>query len=133
MNAMRRYTKQFSLVMALLMAFATTFSVSAHAGMVGTGELIQQQQTDIDRQQLLEMLEQQEVKEKLAELGVSEDQVAERIPNLTPAELADFEQQLAEAPTGEGVVGVIVLFLLVFIITDMLCATDLFSFINCIR
>ena len=79
------------------------------------------------------MLEQQEVKEKLAELGVSEDQVAERIQNLTPAELADFEQQLAEAPTGEGVVGVIVLFLLVFIITDMLCATDLFSFINCIR
>jgi len=133
MNAMRRYTKQFSLVMALLMAFATTFSVSAHAGMVGTGELIQQQQTDIDRQQLLEMLEQQEVKEKLAELGVSEDQVTERIQNLTPAELADFEQQLAEAPTGEGVVGVIVLFLLVFIITDMLCATDLFSFINCIR
>lgn len=133
MNAMRRYTKQFSVVMALLMAFATTFSVSAHAGMVGTGELIQQQQTELDRQQLLDMLEQQEVKEKLSELGVSEDQVAERIQNLTPAELADFEQQLAEAPTGEGVVGVIVLFLLVFIITDMLCATDLFSFINCIR
>ena len=133
MNAMRRYTKQFSLVTALLMAFATTFSVSAHAGMVGTGELIQQQQTELDRQQLLDMLEQQEVKEKLADLGVSEDQVAERIQNLTPAELADFEQQLAEAPTGEGVVGVIVLFLLVFIITDMLCATDIFSFINCIR
>ncbi|WP_323751199.1 PA2779 family protein [Marinobacter sp.] len=133
MNGIRRYAKQFSLVMAILMAFATTFSVSANAGMVGTGELIQQQQVNLDRQQLLSMLEQQEVKEKLAELGVSEDQVAERIQNLTPAELADFEQQLAEAPTGEGVVGIIVLFLLVFIITDMLCATNLFSFINCIR
>ncbi|MBZ0334226.1 PA2779 family protein [Marinobacter sp. AL4B] len=133
MNGIRRYAKQFSLVMAILMAFATTFSVSASAGMVGTGELIQQQQVNLDRQQLLSMLEQQEVKEKLAELGVSEDQVAERIQNLTPAELADFEQQLAEAPTGEGVVGIIVLFLLVFIITDMLCATNLFSFINCIR
>ncbi|QBM17788.1 hypothetical protein MARI_19090 [Marinobacter sp. JH2] len=133
MNGIRRYAKQFSLVMAILMAFATTFSVSANAGMVGTGELIQQQQVNLDRQQLLNMLEQQEVKEKLAELGVSEDQVAERIQNLTPAELADFEQQLAEAPTGEGVVGIIVLFLLVFIITDMLCATNLFSFINCIR
>lgn len=133
MNGIRRYAKQFSLVMAILMAFATTFSVSANAGMVGTGELIQQQQVNLDRQQLLNMLEQQEVKEKLAELGVSEDQVTERIQNLTPAELADFEQQLAEAPTGEGVVGIIVLFLLVFIITDMLCATNLFSFINCIR
>ena len=49
------------------------------------------------------------------------------------AELAEFEQQLAEAPTGEGVVGIIVLFLVVFIITDMLCATDLFPFVKCIR
>ncbi|HLT14879.1 MAG TPA: PA2779 family protein [Marinobacter sp.] len=133
MNSIRRHTKPFSLVLAIMIAFATTFSVSAQAGMVGTGELIQQQQVDVDRQHLLNMLEEQEVKDKLAQLGVSEDQVAERIQNLTPSELAEFEQQLAEAPTGEGVVGVIVLFLLVFIITDMLCATDLFSFVKCIR
>ncbi|KPQ27100.1 MAG: hypothetical protein HLUCCX14_16350 [Marinobacter excellens HL-55] len=133
MNSIRSHVRQLSLIMAVLLAFATTFSVSAHAGMVGTGELIQQQQVDLDRQQLLNMLETQEVKDKLSKLGVSEDQVAERIQNLTPAELADFEQQLAEAPTGEGVVGVIVLFLLVFIITDMLCATNVFSFVNCIR
>lgn len=133
MNSIRRHTKPFSLVLAIMIAFATTFSVSAQAGMVGTGELIQQQQVDVDRQHLLNMLEEQEVKDKLAQLGVSEDQVAERIQNLTPSELAEFEQQLAKAPTGEGVVGVIVLFLLVFIITDMLCATDLFSFVKCIR
>lgn len=133
MNSIRSHIRQLSLIMAVLLAFATTFSVSAHAGMVGTGELIQQQQVDLDRQQLLNMLETQEVKDKLSQLGVSEDQVAERIQNLTPAELADFEQQLADAPTGEGVVGVIVLFLLVFIITDMLCATNVFSFVNCIR
>nr|WP_029653211.1 PA2779 family protein [Marinobacter daepoensis] len=119
--------------MALLLAFTTTFSVSANAGMVSTGELIQQQQVELDRQQLLDMLENQGVKKKLQELGVSEAQVTERIHNLTPTELAEFEQQLAEAPAGEGVVGVIVLFLLVFIITDMLCATDLFSFVKCIR
>jgi hypothetical protein len=119
--------------MAVLLAFTTTFSMSANAGMVGTGELIQQQQVDLDRQQLLEMLEDQEVKAKLQQLGVTEAQVAERIQNLTPAELAEFEQQLAEAPTGEGVVGIIVLFLVVFIITDMLCATDLFPFVKCIR
>lgn len=133
MNGIRRHLKQFSLVMAILLAFATTVSVSAHAGMVGTGELIQQQQVDLDRQQLLGMLETQEVKDKLAQLGVSEDQVAERIQNLTPAELVDFEQQLAQAPAGEGVVGIIVLFLLVFIITDMLCATNVFPFVNCLR
>ncbi|MBW3198666.1 MULTISPECIES: PA2779 family protein [Marinobacter] len=133
MNGIRKHLRKFSLTMAVLLAFTTTFSMSANAGMVGTGELIQQQQVDLDRQQLLEMLEDQEVKAKLQQLGVTEAQVAERIQNLTPAELAEFEQQLAEAPTGEGVVGIIVLFLVVFIITDMLCATDLFPFVKCIR
>ena len=133
MNGIRKHLRKFSLTMAVLLAFTTTFSMSANAGMVGTGELIQQQQVDLDRQQLLEMLEDQDVKAKLQQLGVSEAQVAERIQNLTPAELAEFEQQLAEAPTGEGVVGIIVLFLVVFIITDMLCATDLFPFVKCIR
>ncbi|MAL34332.1 MAG: hypothetical protein CMG84_13120 [Marinobacter sp.] len=133
MNGIRQHLRKFSLTMAVLLAFTATFSMSANAGMVGTGELIQQQQVDLDRQQLLEMLEDQDVKAKLQQLGVSEAQVAERIQNLTPAELAEFEQQLAEAPTGEGVVGIIVLFLLVFIITDMLCATDLFPFVKCIR
>ncbi|MGF2736220.1 PA2779 family protein [Marinobacter sp. DUT-1] len=133
MSEIRNYLKQVSLVMAVLMAMATTFSTTAQAGMVGTGEIIQQQQVELDRQQLLNMLERQEVQEKLAEMGVSKDQVADRIQNLTPAELADFEQQLAEAPAGQDVVGIIVLFLLVFIITDMLCATNIFPFINCIR
>ncbi len=126
----RRYV---SFVMAIMMAFGSVWASSASAGMVGTGELLTEQRTDLDRQSLLNMLERDEVKEKLAEMGVSQEQVEQRIQNLTPEELSSFEQQLAEAPVGEGVVGIIVLFLLVFIITDMLCATDIFPFINCIR
>ncbi|MDR9425552.1 MAG: PA2779 family protein [Marinobacter sp.] len=133
MPELRGYLKHISLVMIAVLAMATTFSSVANAAMVSTGDMIQQEQTQLDRQQLLNMLEKQEVQEKLSELGVSKDTVAERINNLTPAELADFEQQLAEAPAGEGVVGVIVLFFLVFIVTDMLCATDLFPFVRCIR
>ena len=50
MNGIRQHLRKFSLAMAVLLAFTTTFSVSANAGMVGTGELIQQQQVDLDRQ-----------------------------------------------------------------------------------
>ncbi|WP_227506777.1 PA2779 family protein [Marinobacter subterrani] len=119
--------------MALMMTLGSVWSTTASAGMVGTGEVLGQQQVQLDRQQLINMLDRQDVQDKLTDLGVSQDQVKERIQNLTPAELADFEQQLAEAPAGEGVVGIIVLFLLVFIITDMLCATNIFPFVNCIR
>ncbi|AZR39890.1 MULTISPECIES: PA2779 family protein [Marinobacter] len=133
MQTLRNHLRYVSFVMAIMMAFGSVWASSASAGMVGTGELLTEQRTDLDRQSLLNMLEQDEVKEKLAEMGVSQEQVEQRIQNLTPEELSAFEQQLAEAPVGEGVVGIIVLFLLVFIITDMLCATNIFPFINCIR
>ena len=105
----------------------------ANAAMVGTPEVLYEQQQQVDRQQLLDMLEDQGVQEKLQGMGVDRSQVAERINSLTNAELAQFNQQLSEAPAGAGVVGVIVLFLVIFIITDMLCATNIFSFVKCIN
>ncbi|MGB1950568.1 MAG: PA2779 family protein [Marinobacter sp.] len=133
MQTIRKNLRHVSFFLAILMAMTTVWSSAATADVIGTGELLTEQRADVDRESLLSMLEQQEVKDKLADMGVSQDVVEERIQNLTPAELAEFEQQLAQAEVGEGVVGIIVLFLLVFIITDMLCATNIFSFINCIR
>ena len=105
----------------------------ANAAMIGTGEVLTEQQQQVDRQQLLSMLDDQQVKDKLLAMGVERDQVENRINNLTSAELAQFNQQLSEAPAGAGIVGIIVLFLVIFIITDMLCATDIFSFVKCIN
>ncbi|MCG2581626.1 MAG: PA2779 family protein [Marinobacter sp.] len=133
MQTIRKNLRHVSFFLAILMAMTTVWSSAATADVIGTGELLTEQRADLDRESLLNMLEQQEVKDKLADMGVSQEVVEERIQNLTPSELAEFEQQLAQAEVGEGVVGIIVLFLLVFIITDMLCATNLFSFINCIR
>jgi len=133
MSGIRKHLRYVSFFMAMMMALGSVWSTTATAGMVGTGEMIGQQQVQLDRQELISMLDRQDVQAKLADLGVSQDQVKERIQNLTPAELADFERQLAEAPAGQDVVGIIVLFLLVFIITDMLCATNIFPFVNCIR
>lgn len=133
MQTIRKHLRYVSFVMTIMMAFGSVWASAATAGMVETNELLTEQRVDVDRQSLLNMLERDDVKEKLADMGVSQEQVEQRIQNLTPEELSSFEQQLAEAPVGEGVVGIIVLFLLVFIITDMLCATNIFSFVNCIR
>lgn len=105
----------------------------AQAAMIGTPEVVTEQQQQVDRQQLLTMLDDQEVQKKLESMGVERDQVEKRINSLTAAELAQFNQQLDQAPAGAGVVGVIVLFLVIFIITDMLCATNIFNFVNCIN
>lgn len=105
----------------------------ANAAMIGTAEVLAAQQQQVDRQQLLSMLDEQGVQDKLQAMGVERSQVEARINSLTNAELAQFNQQLSEAPAGAGVLGIIVLFLVIFIITDMLCATNIFSFIKCIN
>lgn len=105
----------------------------AQAAMIGTPEIISEHQQQVDRQQLLKMLDNSDVQEKLVSMGVERDQVESRINSLTPAELAQFNQQLDQAPAGAGVVGIIVLFLVIFIVTDLLCATNIFNFVNCIN
>lgn len=104
----------------------------ANAAMIGTVEVLAEQQQQVDRQQLLSMLDDQGVQDKLQAMGVDRSQVEARINSLTNTELAQFNQQLQDAPAG-GILGIIVLFLVIFIITDMLCATDIFSFIKCIN
>jgi hypothetical protein len=104
----------------------------ANAAMIGTVEVLAEQQQQVDRQQLLSMLDDQGVQDKLQAMGVDRAQVEARINSLTNTELAQFNQQLQDAPAG-GILGIIVLFLVIFIITDMLCATDIFSFIKCIN
>ncbi|WP_213663617.1 PA2779 family protein [Stutzerimonas stutzeri] len=125
--------KRVAAVVAALHFMMVAQIPMAQAAMIGTPEVIAEQQQQVDRQQLLTMLDDQDVQKKLESMGVDRTQVEKRINSLTPAELAQFNQQLDQAPAGAGVVGIIVLFLVIFIITDMLCATNIFNFVNCIN
>lgn len=125
--------RQIAFVQILAMLFLACTPLLAQADMVSTSSVVAEQKLQHDREELRSMLEKQEVKKTLERMGVSRDQVEQRINSLTPQELADFNRQLAEAPTGESVVGVIAFFVFVFIVTDMLCATNIFSFVRCIN
>ncbi|MCQ4347165.1 PA2779 family protein [Pseudomonas stutzeri] len=129
------FSRRLALVLAASQLMLTVQMPVAQASMIGTAEVVQTQ-PQVERQHLLAMLDDQAVKERLAALGVERDQVERRINSLSNAELAYFNQQLSEAPAGAGagsVLGIIVLFLVIFIITDMLCATNVFRFVNCIN
>lgn len=125
--------KKIAAIMAALHMLLVVQIPQAQAAMIGTTEVLTERQQQVDREQLLSMLDDQQVQDKLLSMGVDRDQVEKRINSLTSAELAQFNQQLSEAPAGAGFVGIVVLFVVIFIITDLLCATDLFTFIRCIR
>nr|WP_231703356.1 PA2779 family protein [Halopseudomonas pelagia] len=122
-----------SIMLTALFLLTTVTSVHAQASMIGTQEVITNEQVSVDREALKSMLSDEAVQEKMASMGVSPDQVEQRINSLTADELAYFNAQLDEAPAGAGILGVIVLFLVIFIITDLLCATNIYKFVNCIN
>jgi len=132
MQSTRRYVSLMLTAVVMLTSLASIHAQAA-ASMIGTHEVLAEQQYQVDREALKAMLADQAVQEKMASMGVSPDQVEKRIDSLTPQELAHFNAQLEEGPAGAGVVGVIVLFLLVFVVTDILCVTNIYRFVNCAR
>lgn len=122
-----------ALIQILAMLFLAFMPLMSGADMVDTGSVVADQQLQHDREELRAMLDRDDVKASLQRMGVDPAQVDQRINSLTRQELASFNEQLAQAPAGEGVVGIIVLFVLVFIVTDMLCATNIFSFVRCVN
>ena len=127
-----RQSRNLVHVLVTLLFLTCGWSGIANAAMVSTGQSVQQEQVQYDREQLLAALDSEQLQQQLIEMGVDPDQARDRVASLTSAELAQLNQHLAEQPAG-GILGVILALFVLFVITDMLCATDLFTFVSCIN
>ena len=85
---------------------------------------------DTNRAEMKAALSQENVRERLVELGVSPADVEARIDSLTPTELAMLQEKMDQLPAGAGAVGLLALIVLIFFITDILGITDIFPFVN---
>ena len=129
MNLMRRMARSVSGI--LLLAFALlSVQWPAQAAMVGTGEVIAQQQGALDRGQLLEALAREDVRAQLQALGVNPAEARARIAALSDAELQSLAGKLHELPAGGDVLGLAVFLFLVLLVTDILGFTDIFPFVK---
>lgn len=102
----------------------------AQAAMIGNGQIIGEVQAELNRSDVLQLLERTEAQQQLMELGVSPEVVKERVSHMTDQEVAQLNRHLADLPAGGNVLGVILLLFIVFIITDMLGATNIFPFVK---
>lgn len=103
------------------------------AAMIGTGQLLAAEQGRLDRARLSSLLEREDLQQRLAALGVDVNDAKSRVAGLTDAEVAQINQRLAELPAGGDVLGVIVLIFVIFVITDVIGATDIFPFIHPVK
>ena len=103
------------------------------AAMIGTDTLLQQEQTQFDRQQLVQMLERGDVQQQLVAMGVDVADAQMRVAQMTDSEVQQLNARLGEMPAGGDVLGIALLIFLVFVITDVIGATDIFPFIHPVK
>lgn len=116
-----------------LLLTATMLSLSlgtSQAAMVSNQQIIYAAEQTDARQTLLQTLKRDEVQQQLLSLGVSPADVESRIQHMSHGEISQLNQKIDELPAGSGVLGAVVFIFVVFVITDVIGATDIFPFIH---
>lgn len=123
MNSLKR------LVWYLLLGqFAwATFPATAWAGFVGTHEAVEMQLRQDRVSQVQQLLNRDDVRQRLVHLGVDPGHAKARVAALTEAELARFEQELAANKAGSGVIEVLGIVFIVILVLELVGVTDIFK------
>ena len=103
----------------------------AQAALIGTQEAVAAERHQVQRAELIAALERDDVRQQLQAMGVDPQAAQERVAALTDQEVAQLNERIGDLPAGgSDVVAIILLIFLVFVITDVIGATDIFPFIH---
>lgn len=102
----------------------------AYAAMTSTPSVVQQEQLKVERSELLQALDREGVQQQLEAYGVDAEAAKQRVAAMTDEEVRQLNARLDEMPAGGDVLGIALLVFIIFIITDMLGATDIFPFVH---
>lgn len=126
----RAYWLKMTGISLALLGFLGGQLSPSYAAMTSTGSVLEQEQRSVERAELLEMLDREAVQTQLQELGVDAEAAKQRVAAMTVEEIRQLNAHLSEMPAGGDVLGVVLVVFIVFIITDMLGATDIFPFVH---
>lgn len=104
------------------------FGQSVQAGMVGTQSLLNSPVMSQEVEQLRPNIEQQ-----LIELGVEAEQASIRVASMSDDQVSEISSRIKDLPAGASAGGVILTIFIVFVITDVIGATDIFPFIHPVK
>jgi hypothetical protein len=126
MQFMHRPLAWFLSAMLVLMPM-----MPAQAAMIGTDQIINQTDSSLTLEKLQQFLDREAVQKQLHAWGVSPDRIKERVNRLTDMELARINRDINNLNAGgESILGVLLIIFIVFVITDIIGATNIFPFIH---
>ena len=104
---------------------------SVQAAMIGTDQIINQTDSSLTQEKLQQYLDREATQKQLYTWGVSPDWIKERVNNLTDVELARINQGIDNLNAGgDSILGILLIIFIVFVITDVIGATNIFPFIH---
>jgi hypothetical protein len=126
--------KTVAAVLVVAFSFLSVIVAPLQAAMVGTADMLQQQDSELARAKVVRFMERQDVANYLSAMGVDSDEAISRVSTLTDEEIAMLAEKIDHMPAGGDAVGfllaVALILFLVLVITDLIGVTDVFSFIN---
>ena len=126
MHFLRRPTAALLSILLALMPM-----LPAQAAMIGNEQIINQGLSVQTRDNLRQLFEQDTARQQLQAWGVSPDQLQSRIDSLTDTELVRINRHVDELNAGgNSILGILLVIFIVFVITDVIGATDIFPFIH---
>jgi len=134
---MRRSRSLQRIVASLVAVSFCFFSVvvaPVKAAMVGTPEILQLQVDDQARDKVRLFLQRQDVGHYLEAMGVDRQEAQARVDTMTDEEIRMLVNKIDQMPAGGDALGFIlalaVVVFVVFIVTDIIGVTDVFTFIK---
>ena len=125
MNSLQRYV-----AMLLSVALMSLSFTNSQAALVGNDLVINHVQQSYAKAELLQTINREQVKQQLLSMGVNPGDIERRVNLMTQEEIAQLNRQIEELPAGGDLLGVILIIFIVFVITDVIGATDIFPFIK---
>jgi len=121
-----RISKKLGVYATILAVTSVGMHAPVMADMVDTPMLALQADLQMQRDDVRVLMARDDVRATLLGYGVSPADLDARINSLTQGELLQIQNQLDSLPAGSGVLGVVVGIILIFILLDLLGATDVF-------
>jgi hypothetical protein len=122
---MRRIT---ATVVSFVFLFVGT--PAAIADVVSSAEIMQAEQNQYDRQQVLTYIDSDAVQAQLVGLGVDAAAARSRIANMTDAEISTLNAHMQDMPAGGALLNTAMDILIVFLVLDLLGITNVFDFVK---
>ncbi len=117
-----------SCICLMIGVFVITSAVipAVEAKMIDTTVYLSQE-ADAARGELASLMAREDVRQKMAALGVNPDDAANRIAALTDQEVSQLQNRIDELPAGSGVLAVLGVVLVVLIVLEVVGVTNVFN------